>query len=162
MLLTGCGSSSEQESTRTVESAVTKVPKTMPDVAGKTFGEAHDLLVASGIVYVAVGSDGATPPRTAVVADTDPGAGLEVSGGTVTLTIKGSEKDLAAKLPAAKAKSAAEAQAATRATRYDFKCSPSEDAITADDNQVFHSHKEIWASPAFKTFRSCDLDIAGT
>jgi hypothetical protein len=166
MLLTGCGNSSEQETTSTVESAVPKAPKTVPDTAGKTFGEAHDLLVASGIVYVAVGSDGAkftdTPPRTAVVAGTDPGAGLEVSGGTVTLTIKGSEKDLAAKLAAAKAKSAAEAQAAIRATRYEFRCSPSEDAITADDNQVFHSHKEIWASPAFKTFRSCDLDIAGT
>ena len=115
MLLTGCGSPPAPETTRTVTSAATKAPKTVPNVTGKTFGEAHDLLVASGIIYVAVGSDGAkftdTPPRTAVVAGAHPGVWIEVPGGTVTLKIKGSEKDLVAKSAAAKAKSAAEASA---------------------------------------------------
>jgi hypothetical protein len=76
---------------------------------------AHDLFVASGIIYVAVGSDGAkftdTPRRNAVVAGAHPGVGIEVPVGTVTLKIKGSEKDLVAKSAAAKAKSAAEASA---------------------------------------------------
>lgn len=130
MLLTGCGSPPAPETTRTVTSAATKAPKTVPNVTGKTFGEAHDLLVASGIIYVAVGSDGAkftdTPPRTAVVAGAHPGVGIEVPGGTVTLKIKGSEKDLVAKSAAAKAKSAAEASAvASLSSRTDARDRPS-------------------------------------
>lgn len=43
--------------------------KTIPDVAGKPFSEARDLMAASGTDYEAVGSDGVKftdrPPATA-------------------------------------------------------------------------------------------------
>jgi hypothetical protein len=169
-LLSACGGQAKQESA--LSATRTVAPKTIPDLVGKPFGEARDLVAAAGIVYEVVGSDGARftdkPPATAVITSTDPAAG-EPTDGTVTLKIKGTQAefaDLEAKAAAAeaarRARVEAEAKKAARATRYEFRCSPTGNAITADDNQTFNSVKAIWAAKDFKEFESCDLYIDGS
>ncbi|MBT2549748.1 PASTA domain-containing protein [Arthrobacter sp. ISL-65] len=155
LALSGCGASPQGEATASPSASRTAKPKIVPDVAGKTFTQARDELGAAGIAWESVGTDGLhftdLPPDGAVVLSTEPQAGGEIERGSATLHLKSTR----AEAEAARAK-------VLRALRYEFRCSPTGDAITAEDNQVFHSTREIWAAPDFKEFQSCDLYVDGT
>ncbi|WP_454698213.1 PASTA domain-containing protein [Arthrobacter humicola] len=159
LLLAGCGTPAAQTS---ASPSPTKsvAAKKVPDVVGKPFSEARDLMAAAGITYEAVGSDGVKftdkPDGAVVVVSSDPKAGEEIQpGAAVTFKIDGTQ---AAVTAAAAAKEAAR----VRSLRYSFKCSPSGSAITAKDNQSFTKLQEIWAAPLFPKFKSCDLRVGGT
>lgn len=159
LLLAGCGTPEPQSSTAWSPTPSVAAKK-VPDVAGKPFSEARDLVAAAGIVYETVGSDGVKftdkPDGTVVVVSSDPAAGEELQpGAAVTFKIDGTQAGVTA---AAAVKEAAR----IRSLRYSFKCSASESAITAKDNKSFTKLQEIWASPDFPKFKSCDLRVGGT
>lgn len=167
LLLSGCGTPAALPT----ESSV--APKKVPAVAGKPSSEARSLVRTAEIVYEAVGSDGVkfteTPGDAVIVVSSDPAAGEDLQPGTaVTFRIDGTQAEAtaaaAAKQAAAKeaaAAAAAKEAARVRSLRYSFKCSASESAITAKDNKSFTKLQEIWASPDFARFKSCDLHVGG-
>ncbi|WP_104175630.1 PASTA domain-containing protein [Arthrobacter sp. Y81] len=166
LLLAGCGTPPPETSTS--PSTTTSVAaKKVPDVAGKPFSEARDLVAAAGITYETVGSDGVKfterPDGAVIVVSSDPAAGEELQpGAAVTFKINGTEAEVTAAAAAKKAAAAAKEAARVRSLRYSFKCSPSGSAITAKDNQSFTKLQEIWAAPSFLKLMSCDLRVAGT
>lgn len=125
----------------------------MPDIAGKAYKEAHDLLATNSIGFQMAGPDGSSfsvpPPPLAVVAKADVAPGEPVSRGMiVTLTMQKLQSVLEAEVSAATA-------AAARAVRYDFNCSASS-AIGEKTSKHVHGFKEVWADPKFASFTSCD------
>ncbi|KRE67763.1 hypothetical protein ASG92_14115 [Arthrobacter sp. Soil736] len=154
LLLAGCSGPPPQEQASPTATSTTE-PKIVPDVTGKTFTQARDALGAAGIAWKTVGTDGAAfgdlPPDSTLVLRTEPEAGGEIERGSAVLHLKSTR----AEADAARA-------AVLRSLRYEFRCSPTGNAITAEDNQVFHSVKAIWAAPAFKKLQSCDLYVDGT
>lgn len=167
LLLAGC----EYPAAEPTESLVE--PKKVPAVAGKPFSEARRLVRTAEIVYEVVGSDGVkfseTPGDEVIVVSSDPATGEDLQPGTsVTFRIDGTQVEATAAevvkqaTAAAARKLAAEKEAPrVRSLRYSFKCSASENAITAKDNKSFTTLQEIWAAPAFPDFKSCDLRIGG-
>lgn len=163
LLLSGCGGPAP-ESTSSSSSSVTptpsEAPKVIPNLAGRPFPEARGMLVAARIEYEAVGADGKMfsggTGDASKVLETEPAAGEEVElGEKVTVKIDNTQG-------AVDAAAAVKVAAAKRAVRYNFKCSASESAITAKDNQSFNSVSKIWAAADFAKFKSCDLRVDGT
>jgi hypothetical protein len=154
MLLAGCSGPPQREEASATATSTAK-PKIVPDVTGKTFVQARDTLGAAGIAWVTVGTDGIAfidlPPDETIVLSTEPEAGGEIERGSAKLHLKSTK----AEADAARAK-------VLSGLRYEFRCSPTGNAITAEDNQVFRSVKEIWAAKAFKEFVSCDLYVDET
>lgn len=100
LLLAGCGTPSPQTST-SPSTATSVAAKKVPDVAGKPFSEARDLVAAAGITYETVGSDGVKftdkPDGAVIVVSSDPAAGDELQPGTaVTFKINGTEAEVTA------------------------------------------------------------------
>lgn len=158
LLLTGCGTPAAEPAASPTPTKTVKLTK-VPDVAGKPFAEARDLLFKAVIKYEAVGSDGVKftekPDDLSVVVSSNPSAGTEVeAGGTVALNLEGTQAE-------ATAAAAVKEAARVRSLRYSFKCSASESAITAKDTKSFTKLQEIWASPDFARFKSCDLRVGG-
>jgi hypothetical protein len=158
LLLAGCGAPASQ-STESASPTPSVTPKKVPDVAGKSFSDARSLVRTAEIVYEVVGSDGVkfteTPENTAIVVSSDPAPGENLQpGAVVTFKIDGTQAE-------ATAAAAAKEAARVRSLRYSFKCSASESAITAKDNKSFTKLQEIWASPDFARFKSCDLRVGG-
>ncbi|MET4143816.1 PASTA domain-containing protein [Arthrobacter sp. UYCo732] len=158
LLLAGCGTPAADTTTSSPTASV--APKTVPDVVGKPFAEAHNTLVGAGLKYEAVGADGVKftgrPLDTAQVISVDPAAGGDVQATeVVTLKVDSTQGE-------AKAVADAKEAAKKRAIRYDFRCSTSGSAITAKDNQLFSSPQMIWASASFPKLKSCDLKVGGT
>jgi hypothetical protein len=156
LLLSGCGGPSpEAQETSSSTATRTSKPKIVPDVTGKTFTQARDELAAAGIAWTTVGTDwhafSDLPPDSTIVLGTEPEAGGEIDGGSATIHLK-----------ATKAEADAYRAKVLKSVRYDFRCSPTGNAIEAEDNQSFHSAQEIWAAKDFKEFESCDLYIDGT
>jgi hypothetical protein len=158
LLLVGCGAPAA-EPADSLSPSPTVALKKVPDVAGKPFAEARDLVRSAGITYDAEGSDGARitslPEDTSLVVSSDPTAGEDIPAGTaVTLRIDTTQAET-------DARAATKEAARQRAVRYSFQCSPTGSAITSTDNQLFNKTQEIWAAPAFAQFKSCDLRVAG-
>lgn len=131
----------------------------IPELAGKPFAEARDLLYKAVIEYETVGSDGVKfteePDDLSVVVSSNPSAGTEIeAGGTVSLKLEGTQAE-------ATAAAAVKEAARVRSLRYSFKCSATESAITAKDIKSFTKLQEIWASPDFARLKSCDLRVGG-
>jgi hypothetical protein len=156
LLLAGCSSPSTEatpSSTATPSASPTRPPSTMPDIAGKTYAEARDLLGAAGISFDTVGAEGrftTAPPASAIVVKADLAAGEKVPFGT-RISIH-----MAKTQPVLEAEAAAEKAAAQRAIRYTFNCSTGSSAIGDKTRPPVHTFKEIWADPAFALLRSCD------
>ncbi|MDE8670788.1 PASTA domain-containing protein [Pseudarthrobacter sp. H3Y2-7] len=158
LLLAGCGTPTAEPAASPTPTKTVKLTK-VPDVAGKPFSEARDLLFKAIIKYEAVGSDGvkftATPDAVFMVVSSDPAAGSEIeAGGTVALSLEATQAE-------ATAAAAVKEAARVRSLRYSFKCSASENAITAKDNKSFTKLQEIWEAPDFARFKSCDLRVGG-
>jgi hypothetical protein len=154
-LLAGCGGppAAVSNNNPSPSASATTPTSTMPDVAGKAYKEAHDLLAANGVGIRAAAPDGSSfsvpPPPLAVVAKADVAPGKPVPSGTiVTLTMQKTQAVLEAEAAAATA-------AAARAVRYDFACSASS-AISDKTAKHVHSFKEVWVDPKFASFTSCD------
>jgi hypothetical protein len=159
LLLSGCATPAAEPSASSSPSP-SAVSKKVPEVAGKPFAEARDLVAAAGITYEAVGSDGVKftgqPEDAAVVVSSDPSVGEDIEAGVaVMLKLNGTQAE-------ANAVAASKEAARVRALRYDFECSPTGNAITANDNQLFNSLQEIWAAPSFAQFKSCDLHVGSS
>jgi hypothetical protein len=128
----------------------------LPNFSGKPFQEAYKFIQPNGLRYDAVGDDGkafADPPLTATIDSTDPKAGADiVPGSLVTLHLHGTDASLKAA-----------ASASARAVRYDFNCQKAGivGATPRTPNQHFHSVQAVWADPEYKTFESCDGNVAG-
>lgn len=162
LLLAGCGAPDPESSpapSPAVATTAAAEAKTVPDLAGRPFPEARGMLVAERIEYDAVGTDGnvfsGNDGDTSKVAGTKPAAGEKLQpGAKLTVNIDSTQ----ATSDAARITRIA---AAKRAVRYNFKCSPSESAITAKDTQSFNSVQKIWAAADFAKFKSCDLRVDG-
>jgi hypothetical protein len=156
VLLAGCGGSpvAAPNGEPAVSASPTTPPSTMPDVAGKAYKDARDLLAANGVGFKTSGPDGSSfsvpPPPLAVVAKADVAAGQPVTRGTtVTLTMQKAQAALEAEASAASV-------AAARAVRYDFTCTTSGSAVTDKSGTHVHTFQAVWADPKFASLKSCD------
>lgn len=165
-VLTGCGGGAKTVVTESAESATTStavvIPKTVPDLAGKSFQEANEILNSDGRSAVAVGKDGKEwiqrYPYDATVVSSDPVAGSTTEDAVIRLNVDMNESDpemTAAELAAAKKAAAAAAEKAALAERYDFTCGSSY------PYEEFKTLTEVWGSTSYKDGFTCLVKIDG-
>lgn len=119
MALTGCGGNTAAPA-GTTATAASEHTKTVPDVAGRNFGTAVNILNTEGFDGVAYGKDGkewkSNFPADAKVLSSDPVAGTSTDTRNIRLNVDMNEADVIAKrAAAAAAKKAAEDAAAKKA-----------------------------------------------
>ena len=167
-VLSGCGGAGTpaEEST-----AATATAKTVPDVTGKSFPVANNLLNNDGLSAVAFGKDGkewkSLYPADAKVLSSDPVAGSSTEKKLIRLNVDINEADQA-KVVAAEAKEAAKAEAAAAAkakaeaekaalaVRYEFTCGSS-----YEDPAVLNTLQQVWSSTYYKDSGACSVTIDG-
>jgi hypothetical protein len=164
-VLTGCGEDTEPVSAPTPESSTTAAaaePRTVPDLAGKSFQDANTLLNSDGLSGVAVGKDGKEwkqkYPYDATVVSSDPAAGSTTEEAVVRLNVDMNESDpemSPAELAAAKKAAAAAEERAVLAERYDFTCG------STYPYEEFKTLEEVWASASYKDGYTCLVKVDG-
>jgi hypothetical protein len=164
LVMAGCAGTSAAQppatATPSASATATKAPATMPDVKGKTYGQAKDLLTAAGVSFDALSSDKkftgvGSIPATAVVVEADAAPGDEIpAGNRVYLHLDKTSIELAAAATAAK-------EMAARGTGFSFTCS-SQSAMTDKTAKTVHSFKEVWSLPDFASLRDCDGRVGTT
>jgi hypothetical protein len=173
--LTGCGGPGTPTGEATTTVAITK---TVPDLTGKSFPVANNLLNDEGLSAVAFGRDGKEwkklYPEDAKVLSSDPAAGSSTEKKLIRLNVDMNEADQA-KLVAAEAKEAVkaaaaatarakaeaakakvEAEKAALAVRYEFNC-----GYSSEDTTVLHTPKQVWASAYYKDSGTCSVTLDG-
>ncbi|QOT19420.1 PASTA domain-containing protein [Paenarthrobacter sp. YJN-5] len=152
-------SAPEQQQTQAspTETTVTPTQKpaiVVPDVVGKTYVEASELLSKAGFrTPVPYGSDGvrwdrALPDKVVVVLSTEPAAGAKTNEETIKVILNRTEAEQLAAEEAAMA-------AARLVNRYKYTCGD-----TPSKTVTYHSYKEVWTSPYY-TSGQCSIDIDG-
>lgn len=149
----------EQQQTQASPTQTTATPSqkpaiVVPDVVGKTYMEASELLSKAGFrTPVPHGSDGvrwdrALPDKVVAVVSTEPAAGSKTNEETIKVILNRTEAEQLAAEEAAMA-------AAKLVNRYKFTCSEG-----MGKPVIYHSYKEVWASPHYAGGR-CSIDIDG-
>ncbi|BCW36047.1 hypothetical protein StoSoilA2_21030 [Arthrobacter sp. StoSoilA2] len=162
--LTGCSGQDHQTQASPTAAAVSPAPKPailVPDVVGKTYPEASELLSKAGFrTPVPHGRDGARwdralPGKEVTVVATEPAAGSETNEETIKVILNRTETEqLAAEKAAMEAREAATA-AERLAKRYTYSCG---DGLSTPNE--YRSYKEVWASRDYSSGR-CSIEIAG-
>lgn len=162
-VLAGCGGGTAMttagSATASAESDQTKI---VPDVTGKSFPTANNLLNKEGLSAVAYGKDGkewkTQFPEDANVLSTDPAAGTSTDKKLIRLNVDMNETDQAKTAKAAAAKAEADAEKARLAERYDFTC---DSTVGAVDN-TFKTFQQVWASDYYSNATGpCTVRLEG-
>lgn len=160
--LTACGggasataqASEAPSSTVTPTSTPTHASRPVPNVAGKKYADAYQVLMADGFYGSAYGKDGkkwanASPDPSLVVASTTPAAGTVTDAEDIQINLGITEAQHGAVAKAS-------ADAAKLAARYEFDCG-SAFSSSSDDSGKYHSLKEVWASPYYAGSDTCSV-----
>ncbi|MFW0772560.1 PASTA domain-containing protein [Paenarthrobacter nitroguajacolicus] len=140
--------------TQTTATPSQKPAIVVPDVVGKTYMEASELLSKAGFrTPVPHGSDGvrwdrALPDKIVAVVSTEPAAGAKTNEETIKVILNRTEAEQLAAQDAAMA-------AARLVNRYKFTCSEG-----TGTPATYRSYKEVWASPHYAGGR-CSIAIDG-
>lgn len=160
LLLTGCGenvagnSQEQASSTPTLTSSQDSAPL-MPEVVGLKAAKAVALLRNAGIKADFIGPDGEKVPMAydadTTVKESSVPAGTPVKDAQrVTITLAASEAELLA-----------QAEAAKLAARYEYTCTTGSSTYTDKSPFKAKDFREVWASPAYGTLKTCDVAVAG-
>ncbi|MGO4249458.1 PASTA domain-containing protein [Paenarthrobacter sp. RAF54_2] len=162
--LAGCSGQDQQSQASASAKAVSPTPKPailVPDVVGKTYPEASELLSKAGFrTPVPHGRDGARwdralPGRDDTVVATEPAAGSETNEETIKVILNRTEAEQLAAGKAAMEAYQAAAAAQRLANRYSYSCG--DGLVTTNE---YRSYKEVWASRDYASGR-CSIQIDG-
>ncbi|WP_454810588.1 PASTA domain-containing protein [Paenarthrobacter nitroguajacolicus] len=149
----------EQQQTQASPTQTTATPSekpaiVVPDVVGKTYMEASELLSKAGFrTPVPHGSDGirwdrALPDKVVAVVSTHPAAGAKTNEETIKVILNRTEAEQLAAQETARA-------AAKLVNRYRYNCNEG-----TNTQNIYRSYKDVWASPNYTAGR-CTIDIDG-
>jgi hypothetical protein len=157
VMLAGCGNESTPAGDNTAATSSSEMRKTVPDLTGKLFPVANNLLNNDGLSGVAFGKDGkewkSRYPGDAKVLSSDPAAGSSTDAKLIRLNVDMNERDVIAAAKAEEAaakkkaaekaaaeKKAAEKAAAAKKAAEEAKLKPKVYSGFGDDVQAISKH----------------------